>query len=132
MKYGFGVDIGGTTIKIGLFSVDGDLLEKWEIPTNKTDNGAVSIFSIPIERDRLSAILKSATYKPTKTKENVNSLFLYRCFILLPPASYKLLRPRLIPSRLQYFFHRMKSCYSLTYWHNHGRTKTESGKSPSF
>ena len=39
MKYGFGVDIGGTTIKIGLFSVDGDLMEKWEIPTNKTDNG---------------------------------------------------------------------------------------------
>ena len=26
MKYGFGVDIGGTTIKIGLFSVDGDLM----------------------------------------------------------------------------------------------------------
>lgn len=39
MRYGFGVDIGGTTIKIGLFSVDGDLMEKWEIPTNKTDNG---------------------------------------------------------------------------------------------
>lgn len=39
MKYGFGVDIGGTTIKIGLFSVEGDLIEKWEIPTNKTDNG---------------------------------------------------------------------------------------------
>ena len=38
MKYGFGVDIGGTTIKIGLFSVEGDLIEKWEIPTNKTDN----------------------------------------------------------------------------------------------
>ena len=35
MKYGFGVDIGGTTIKIGLFSVEGDLIEKWEIPTNK-------------------------------------------------------------------------------------------------
>jgi len=27
MQYGFGVDIGGTTIKIGLFSVDGDLME---------------------------------------------------------------------------------------------------------
>lgn len=39
MKYGFGVDIGGTTIKIGLFSVEGDLIEKWEIPTNKEDNG---------------------------------------------------------------------------------------------
>ena len=39
MKYGFGVDIGGTTIKIGLFSVEGNLIEKWEIPTNKEDNG---------------------------------------------------------------------------------------------
>lgn len=39
MKYGFGVDIGGTTIKIGLFSVEGDLIEKWEIRTNKEDNG---------------------------------------------------------------------------------------------
>ena len=39
MKYGFGVDIGGTTIKIGLFSVEGDLIEKREIPTNKEDNG---------------------------------------------------------------------------------------------
>ena len=28
MQYGFGVDIGGTTIKIGLFSVDGDLMDK--------------------------------------------------------------------------------------------------------
>ena len=39
MKCGFGVDIGGTTIKIGLFSVEGDLIEKWEIPTNKAENG---------------------------------------------------------------------------------------------
>ena len=39
MKYGFGVDIGGTTIKIGLFTVEGKLMEKWEIPTNRTDNG---------------------------------------------------------------------------------------------
>ena len=31
MRYGFGVDIGGTTIKIGLFSVDGDLMEKSQV-----------------------------------------------------------------------------------------------------
>lgn len=31
--YGFGIDIGGTTIKMGLFRVDGTLLDKWEIPT---------------------------------------------------------------------------------------------------
>lgn len=35
MKYCFGVDIGGTTIKIGLFSKKDGFLEKWEIPTKK-------------------------------------------------------------------------------------------------
>lgn len=42
MKYGFGVDVGGTTIKMGLFSEDGNLLEKWEIKTN-TENGGAKI-----------------------------------------------------------------------------------------
>ena len=37
--YAFGVDIGGTTVKIGLFSVGGGLLEKWEIPTRTEDHG---------------------------------------------------------------------------------------------
>ena len=31
--YAFGVDLGGTTVKIGLFETNGTLLEKWEIPT---------------------------------------------------------------------------------------------------
>ena len=34
-RYAFGVDVGGTTIKLGLFSEDGTLLEKWEIPTRR-------------------------------------------------------------------------------------------------
>ena len=38
-KYGFGVDIGGTTCKIGLFETSGKMLDKWEIPTDKADNG---------------------------------------------------------------------------------------------
>lgn len=38
--YGFGVDIGGTTVKLGLFRTDGELLEKWEIPTRKEDQGS--------------------------------------------------------------------------------------------
>lgn len=38
-KYVFGVDIGGTTIKIGLFLTEGTLLEAWEIPTRTEDNG---------------------------------------------------------------------------------------------
>lgn len=38
-KYGFGVDIGGTTVKIGLFETTGTLLDKWEIKTNTENNG---------------------------------------------------------------------------------------------
>ena len=38
-KYCFGVDVGGTTVKLGLFNTNGDLLEKWEIPTVTEDNG---------------------------------------------------------------------------------------------
>ena len=38
-RYCFGVDIGGTTVKLGLFNAAGDLLEKWEIPTVTEDNG---------------------------------------------------------------------------------------------
>lgn len=37
-NYVFGVDIGGTTVKIGLFTVNGDLTDKWEI-TTRTDEG---------------------------------------------------------------------------------------------
>ena len=38
-KYGFGVDIGGTTCKIGLFETAGNLVEKWEIPTVTKEEG---------------------------------------------------------------------------------------------
>jgi len=43
-KYGFGVDVGGTTIKMGFFETDGKLLDKWEIKTN-TENGGAEILS---------------------------------------------------------------------------------------
>lgn len=38
-EYAFGVDIGGTTVKIGLFNSKGDLLDKWEITTRKENEG---------------------------------------------------------------------------------------------
>ena len=38
-KYAFGVDVGGTTVKIGLFSEEGVVLDKWEIPTDKSNCG---------------------------------------------------------------------------------------------
>lgn len=41
-KYAFGVDIGGTTCKIGFFETAGVLIDKWEIHTN-TENGGENI-----------------------------------------------------------------------------------------
>lgn len=38
-KYCFGVDVGGTTIKMGLFDVDGNVLDKWEIVTRTENHG---------------------------------------------------------------------------------------------
>lgn len=42
MKYGFGVDLGGTTVKLAFFDETGALLHKWEIPT-VTDGGGSRI-----------------------------------------------------------------------------------------
>lgn len=41
-NYVFGVDIGGTTVKLGLFDIGGNVLDKWEIPT-RTENGGANI-----------------------------------------------------------------------------------------
>lgn len=37
--YCFGVDIGGTTVKMGLFQTTGELVDKWEIPTKVQNQG---------------------------------------------------------------------------------------------
>ena len=42
MKYGFGVDVGGTTIKLACFDEIGTMLDKWEISTI-TENGGSRI-----------------------------------------------------------------------------------------
>lgn len=39
-SYAIGVDVGGTTVKIGLFQVDGQLIQKWEISTDKREGGS--------------------------------------------------------------------------------------------
>ena len=40
MKYGFGIDLGGTTVKLAYFDETGVMLHKWEIPTDVRDNGS--------------------------------------------------------------------------------------------
>ena len=38
-RFVIGADVGGTTVKIGVFTTEGSLVEKWEIPTNVSDRG---------------------------------------------------------------------------------------------
>lgn len=51
-KYVFGVDVGGTTVKLGFFDIEGSLLDKWEIPT-RTANGGEKI--LPDVADSIKA-----------------------------------------------------------------------------
>ncbi len=62
MKYCFGIDVGGTTIKCGLFSEECKLLEKWEIITDKSDDGAHIIEDIALTiKDKLAERAIEAT-----------------------------------------------------------------------
>ncbi|MCR4743806.1 MAG: ROK family protein [Lachnospiraceae bacterium] len=38
-EFAIGVDVGGTSVKMGLFTYKGELKEKWSIPTNVSDDG---------------------------------------------------------------------------------------------
>ena len=38
-KYCFGMDVGGTTVKCGLFTADGEVVDKWEIKTRTEYDG---------------------------------------------------------------------------------------------
>lgn len=45
-EYLYGVDLGGTTVKIGLFDINGNLCEKWEIPTRTENCGELIVGDI--------------------------------------------------------------------------------------
>lgn len=40
MRYCFGIDIGGTFVKLGLFTTEGELLDKWQIPTRRENKSS--------------------------------------------------------------------------------------------
>lgn len=65
-KYVFGIDVGGTTIKCGLFSSKGEVLESWEIVTNKADNGDHIIANIA---ETIQAKCEEKELKLKKLKE---------------------------------------------------------------
>lgn len=60
-KYVFGVDIGGTTVKLGLFDTEGNVLDKWEIPTRTEEDGTKILPNIAESiRDKMKLIDKAA------------------------------------------------------------------------
>lgn len=64
-KYAFGIDIGGTTVKLGLFDESGQVLDKWEIPT-VTEHGGAAILP-----DVAASILAKLTERAIAREEVV-------------------------------------------------------------
>ena len=63
----FGVDIGGTTVKMGLFTVEGEVTDKWEIPTRKEENGKYIL-------EDIAKSVKERMQRDTLTLEDIAGL----------------------------------------------------------
>lgn len=66
-KYGFGVDIGGTTIKMSLFEMTGHMVDKWEIPTNTENNGSSILNDV-------AAVIEGRLVQDGISKEDVEGI----------------------------------------------------------
>ncbi len=66
-KYVFGVDIGGTSVKLGFFDVEGNLLNKWEIPTRTQENGSLILPDI-------AEIIKAKMAEKNISKDDVEGV----------------------------------------------------------
>ena len=64
MKYCFGIDIGGTTVKIGLLSEAGTILDRWEVPTRKGNDPAELLKDVQIS-------LENCMQKEGMAKEDI-------------------------------------------------------------
>lgn len=55
-RYYIGADIGGTSVKLGRFRIDGKLMEKWDIPTRKERKGELILPDVSVSvKERLKA-----------------------------------------------------------------------------
>ena len=76
MKYCFGVDVGGTTVKLGLFTVEGELLDKWEIKTYTENEGE------RILPDVTKAIKEKMQKKNSQQTKFVESVWVFRHLLI--------------------------------------------------
>lgn len=63
-KYVFGIDVGGTTVKLGLFELNGMVVDKWEIPTRTENSGEMILPDI-------AQSVKAKMAEKSITKEDV-------------------------------------------------------------
>ena len=92
--YCFGVDIGGTTVKMGLFEGDGNVIDKWEIKTVTANGGEAVLPDIAasiaekLGFDYFTTTLSLSPHKNSnwineigkRTEEDLNTTFLYSDF----------------------------------------------------
>ena len=64
-QYCVGVDVGGTTVKCGIFTLTGVLMDKWEVPTRKEEDGKYTLVT------NLMDYLPEAKLICTDTVENL-------------------------------------------------------------
>lgn len=51
-----GIDVGGTSVKIGLFEVGGELVDKWEVKTRKEEQGKYILEDVAVSiKERLAS-----------------------------------------------------------------------------
>lgn len=66
-KYAYGVDIGGTTVKIGFFETTGKLVDTWEIPTRTENDGELILPDI-------AESIKENNEKNSITKDDIEGI----------------------------------------------------------
>ena len=71
-NYIYGIDIGGTTVKMGLFDEEGTMIDKWEIVTHKEDGGE------QILPDIAASIKEKNEEKNIRQKIFLESAWVYR------------------------------------------------------
>ena len=64
MRYGFGIDIGGTTVKLAFLDENGTMMDKWEIPTRTEEKGKLIMPDI-------AASIKDYMAKKNLTQEQI-------------------------------------------------------------
>ena len=69
MRYGYGVDVGGTTIKLAYFEESGKKLEKWEIPTNIENDGTIPSLPVIIQLIKICGLPVERYFNPEIMRE---------------------------------------------------------------